>query len=512
MKKLLALFIVCLIAHNLYAQPIHRGNMAIENEDGTNTTYPYKVYFPNSTVTDNGDGTASVFKNGNGTFSSLMVTGSGNTTIGENLIVAEDVFATKYHGDGSLLENLPGGNVSVSDEAYGETWDNDTTGGASRHSLYQKIESLAGGHDAVTVVNTSTVDLSLNGQELSATVNASAGYLTTETDPVWSGDKANYTPGNWSAQGYLTAETDPVWSGDQANYTPTANLNITNWDTAYGWGNHSAAGYLTVETDPVWTAAAGDYYNKTEADAEFINATELDAVDNLDNYYNKTETAALDSDILTNFYNTTQVLAIDGLSNYYNQTEIAGLGYLTEGDIDASSELANIMDDETGSGALVFGTSPTIATPTLTLQDGNGAAPTTDGQIKYDRTLESLQVGDGTATSQFDRKMSKGLVVYNLTSSDDFPFWKAPRATTIRNIHGVCIAGAANFTLNECDANGANCAVVDSSWIAANATNADDDGTLSNPSIDANDWVGLNINNCTENTTTLSVSFEYTYN
>ena len=35
------------------------------------------------------------------------------------------------------------------------------------------------------------------------------------------------------------------------------------------------------------------------------------------------------------------------------------------------------------------------------LEDGNGAAPTIDGYIKYDRTAERLQVGDGAATKEF---------------------------------------------------------------------------------------------------------------
>ena len=34
----------------------------------------------------------------------------------------------------------------------------------------------------------------------------------------------------------------------------TSGLNISNWDTAYGWGNHASAGYITTETDPVFTA------------------------------------------------------------------------------------------------------------------------------------------------------------------------------------------------------------------------------------------------------------------
>jgi hypothetical protein len=82
------------------------------------------------------------------------------------------------------------------------------------------------------------------------------------------------------------------------------------------------------------------------------------------------------------------------------QTAVGGINLLVETEIDASSELAALMDDETGTSLLVFNTSPTIVTPTLTLQDGNGAAPTTDGQVKYDRTTERLQVGDGSGTQE----------------------------------------------------------------------------------------------------------------
>ena len=32
---------------------------------------------------------------------------------------------------------------------------------------------------------------------------------------------------------------------DLSSYAQTSNLNIANWDTAYGWGNHADAGYLT---------------------------------------------------------------------------------------------------------------------------------------------------------------------------------------------------------------------------------------------------------------------------
>lgn len=84
-----------------------------------------------------------------------------------------------------------------------------------------------------------------------------------------------YSWGDHSAAGYLTSETDPVFSAsDVAGVTST---DISNWDTAYGWGDHSTQSYLTsisglnisdltndsgyltsyTETDPVVGAVTG---------------------------------------------------------------------------------------------------------------------------------------------------------------------------------------------------------------------------------------------------------------
>lgn len=47
------------------------------------------------------------------------------------------------------------------------------------------------------------------------------------------------------------------------------------------------------------------------------------------------------------------------------ETATGAVNILLETEIDASSELLALMDDETGTGALVFGSSPTIASPTF---------------------------------------------------------------------------------------------------------------------------------------------------
>jgi hypothetical protein len=76
----------------------------------------------------------------------------------------------------------------------------------------------------------------------------------------------------------------------------------------------------------------------------------------------------------------------------------------------SSSELAGVISDETGSGALVFGTSPTIATPTLTLST---TTSTTAGRVAYDSTGFKIIVGDGTTA----REYASSTVVTNAQTS-----------------------------------------------------------------------------------------------
>lgn len=58
-------------------------------------------------------------------------------------------------------------------------------------------------------------------------------------------------------------------------------------------------------------------------------------------------------------------------------TQIGGsVNVLLETEIDASSELAAIMDDETGSGLLVFATTPTLTTPVIGAATGTSLAVT----------------------------------------------------------------------------------------------------------------------------------------
>lgn len=64
----------------------------------------------------------------------------------------------------------------------------------------------------------------------------------------------------------------------------------------------------------------------------------------------------------------------------------------------SSANLISAVTDETGSGALVFGTSPTIATPVLTLST---TTSTTEGRIAWDSTNDKIIIGDGSTAREF---------------------------------------------------------------------------------------------------------------
>ena len=68
---------------------------------------------------------------------------------------------------------------SVSDTAYAGSWDGVTTIAPSKNAVFDKIEGLAGGHDAVTVADTTTINMTLTGQEVKADGLYTAGdHLT----------------------------------------------------------------------------------------------------------------------------------------------------------------------------------------------------------------------------------------------------------------------------------------------------------------------------------------------
>ena len=76
-------------------------------------------------------------------------------------------------------------------------------------------------------------------------------------------------------------------------------------------------------------------------------------------------------------------------------------GYDTFTATPSSANLRTLVTDETGTGELVFASSPTLTTPIITLEQGASVAPTAEGRIAWDTDDNKLKIGDGSGTKTF---------------------------------------------------------------------------------------------------------------
>ncbi len=74
---------------------------------------------------------------------------------------------------------------------------------------------------------------------------------------------------------------------------------------------------------------------------------------------------------------------------------VSGILYGTAASSISSAQMLASMSDPTGTGLSVFGTSPSITTPTLLLAN---TSPTVNGSIGYDQTNKKLVIGDGSVS------------------------------------------------------------------------------------------------------------------
>ena len=92
-----------------------------------------------------------------------------------------------------------------------------------------------------------------------------------------------------------------------------------------------------------------------------------------------------------------------------------GTGVATFLGTPSSANLLAAVTDETGTGSLVFGTTPTIATPTLTLST---TTSTTDARIAWDSTNDKIIVGDGTTAREF----ASSSLIFNAQTGTTYTF------------------------------------------------------------------------------------------
>jgi hypothetical protein len=155
----------------------------------------------------------------------------------------------------SFVKSITSTNISNWNSAYG--WGNHASVG---YLTSAAIGVSVQGYDADLASIAGIAGTSGLLKKISANTWAldTSSYLTsfTETDPVFSASAAAgitatnitnwstaYGWGNHASAGYLTSETDPTVGSHIKAITTT---NISNWSAAYSWGDHALVGYLTA--------------------------------------------------------------------------------------------------------------------------------------------------------------------------------------------------------------------------------------------------------------------------
>lgn len=209
--------------------------------------------------------------------------------------------------------------------------------------------------------------------------------------------------------------------------------------TVLGLGNGSDED-LTLNLDD--TANTGVYTSSTGLNALYYNA--------IKGVYGNGSTSAGSIGFYEDSDNGTNIATLSGPASTADITITLGstAGTLrVEEEWDASAELAALMDDETGSGALVFATSPTLVTPLLgtptsgTLTNCTGLPISTgvSGLGANVATALATPSSANIATAVTDETGS-GLLVFGTSPTLTTPLLGTPTSGTLTNCTGLPVS------------------------------------------------------------------------
>ena len=195
------------------------------------------------------------------------------------LFIAVSAFAEETHING--IEQ-GGGSASVSDTPYGAGWDGDTTTGASKNALYDKIETISAGSlpastdgqilqsNNGTYESTSTLDsiaFNMGGSQSNLLYDTGSNFLLdtdTSVNHVWSASKITSELALKASDSADTNTIEWVYS----DLTATQTGKYIRIPTASAW----TTAYIMCDAAETTTPVAFDLYMKSTISG---TATEL---------------------------------------------------------------------------------------------------------------------------------------------------------------------------------------------------------------------------------------------
>tara|TARA_R110000822_G_scaffold36734_15_gene103259 strand:- start:5267 stop:6541 length:1275 start_codon:yes stop_codon:yes gene_type:complete len=242
------------------------------------------------------------------------------------------------------------------------------------------IDGSLTGTERFIIMNDDNVTYNVTLQSLSAYVSGVA-EIGVETDPIFIASPAfgitgtnrtnwsqAYAWGNHASAGYITGytETEPLFTASVAAGILAGDL--TNWNTAFGWGDHSTEGYLV----------SGDIDTLAELNAIIVGSTLIDTTDSrlsdartpIAHTHSESQITDLQPYLLSVDISDINATGVASSANFLRGdgawVAVAGGGGgdalvanpLSQFAATTSAQLATVISDETGSGALVFANSP----------------------------------------------------------------------------------------------------------------------------------------------------------
>ena len=251
------------------------------------------------------------------------------------------------------------------------------------------------------------------------------------------------------------------------------------------FGN-AVIGFEDIDT----AGLALSHLGQTIASAEIVDGT-IDAPDmKVASKFVAVDFYSSDSTAAESILVTDQRL-IDSLTGRADDYEAADATILKEAEIDASSELVAIMDDETGAGLLVFNENCTIDSLTVTPGRLNADTATIDDKLSIAGRIETGYKAFRATITNPDGVEEDTIIIAPIYS-DEFP-----NGITILHIKLSCRPVApADYIVDfyettENDWSGTETIIETASAIkvASTAREGEDDGTMSNPGIAAGAYI-----------------------
>ncbi|NJO00340.1 MAG: hypothetical protein HC880_00490 [Bacteroidia bacterium] len=246
------------------------------------------------------------------------------------------------------------------------------------------------GTAAVSLVGALVSDVPSNGQVLKYNTG---GTITWEADNT-------ADPGSGSVIDFQDSGSDIVTSG---TFNVVGNLALTDVSGVATLAISDAyvlnSGGDTLTGDYVVTGdLSATKHPLTGSNDSILAGTGSIIIGGTGNTNN--EKLHLDFEVTSNAVVVTSTTGVSTINFSSIALQESGVGVLNNDEIDASSELLAIMDDETGTGALVFANTPTLVTPILgTISSGVGTALTAlNGENIQDDTIDddSIDFADVT--------------------------------------------------------------------------------------------------------------------